>query len=160
MPAESEASSPTGPDRLIEGAWRTERSYLISMAARMLHTGAGAEDVVQEAFGRLARVDVAQIHDVRGWLMVVVRRLCLDEINSAHARRDSTPGWLAEDDTPVGGQQPIDPADRVTLDDQVQLALALVLDCLTPAERTAFVLHDVFGFPFDTVGHLVGRTPS
>jgi RNA polymerase sigma-70 factor (ECF subfamily) len=81
-------------------------------------------------------------------------------MNSAHARRDSVPGWLADGDTPVVGQRPIDPADRITLEDQVQFALALVLDRLTPAERTAFVLHDVFGFPFDAVGDLVGRTPA
>jgi RNA polymerase sigma-70 factor (ECF subfamily) len=160
MPTDREASSPTSSDQRVEDAWRTERPYLLGMASRMLHTGTGAEDVVQEAFGRLARVDVAEIHDLRGWLMVVVRRLCLDEMNSAHARRDSTPGWITESNQPAIGQQPIDPADRVTLDDQVQLALALVLDRLTPAERTAFVLHDVFGFPFDAVAELVGRTPA
>ena len=126
----------------------------------MLHGGAEAEDVVQEAFGRLARVDVDEIDDLRGWLMVVVRRICLDHLSSAHARRESAPGWLADGDVPLLGQEPGDPADRVTLDDEVQLALALVLDRLTPAERTAFVLHDVFGFPFDAVGEIVGRTPT
>jgi RNA polymerase sigma factor (sigma-70 family) len=131
-------------DGRVSDAWRTERAYLLGVASRMLHTAAGAEDVIQEAFGRLARADVAEIEDVRGWLMVVVRRLCLDEMNSAHSRRDSTPGWLAEGDVPIDGQQPMDPADRITLDDEVQLALALVLDRLTPPERTAFVLHDVF----------------
>jgi RNA polymerase sigma-70 factor (ECF subfamily) len=126
----------------------------------MLHDRAEAEDVIQEAFGRLARADIDQIVDLRGWLMVVVRRLCLDHLQSAHSRRESAPGWLDEGDAPMLGQRPADPVDQVTLDDQIQLALAVVLDRLTPAERTAFVLHDVFGFPFDAVGEIVGRTAA
>ena len=126
----------------------------------MLHGRSDAEDVVQEAFSRLARANVDEIDDLRGWLTVVVRRVCLDYLSSAHTRHESTPGYLTDDGTQALGQRPADPADRVTLDDQVQLALALVLDRLSPAERTAFVLHDVFGFPFDAVGELVGRTPT
>ena len=154
------SSSDSPSDRRVDDVWRNERAYLLGCASRMLHGGAEAEDVVQEAFGRLPRVDVDEIDDLRGWLMVVVRRICLDHLSSAHARRESAPGWLADGDVPLLGQEPGDPADRVTLDDEVQLALALVLDRLTPAERTAFVLHDVFGFPFDAVGEIVGRTPT
>jgi RNA polymerase sigma-70 factor (ECF subfamily) len=144
----------------VNEAWREHRSYLVAMASRMLRGRADAADVVQEAFVRLSRVDVDEVDELRGWLMVVVRHLCLDLMGSAHSRRDSVPGWLADGSTPLLGRQPTDPADQVTLDDEVQLALALVLDRLTPAERTAFVLHDVFGFPFDAVGDLVGRTPA
>lgn len=153
-------SSPTSADRRVDDAWRNERDYLLGFATRMLHGRAEAEDVIQEAFGRLTRADVEEIDDLRGWLMVVVRRLCLDHLQSAHTRREFAPGWLADADTPVLGAKPGDPADRVTLDDEVQLALAVVLDRLTPAERTAFVLHDVFGFPFEEVGEIVGRTPT
>ena len=147
-------------DRRIDDAWRNDHAYLLGLASRMLHGRSDAEDAVQEAFGRLARANVDEIDDVRGWLIVVVRRLCLDYLASAHTRRESTPGWLADVGLQALGQPPGDPADRVTLDDQVQLALAIVLDRLSPAERTAFVLHDIFGFPFDAVGDLVGRTPA
>jgi RNA polymerase sigma-70 factor (ECF subfamily) len=160
MATKRKASTPSTSDQRVGEAWRTERRYLVGMASRMLHGGPDAEDVVQEAFSRLARADVDEIDDLRGWLMVVVRHLCLDLLNSAHSRRSTAPGWLADDGTPVLGERPGNPADRVTLDDEVQLALALVLDRLSPAERTAFVLHDVFGFPFDAVGDLVGRTPA
>lgn len=148
----------------IDDFWRSERPYLQAMASRMLHGRADSEDIVQEAFGRLARADLGAIDDVRGWLMVVVRRLCLDDINSAHTRREFAPGWPSEGAVEAGVESPrgasVDPADRVTLDDEVSLALAIVLDRLSPAERTAFVLHDVFGFPFDAVGEIVGRTPA
>jgi RNA polymerase sigma-70 factor (ECF subfamily) len=147
-------------DRRIDDAWRNEHAYLLGLASRMLHGRSDAEDAVQEAFSRLARANVDEIDDLRGWLIVVVRRLCLDYLYAAHTRREFTPGYLADDGTQALGQRPADPADRVTLDDQVQLALAVVLDRLSPAERTAFVLHDVFGFPFDAVGELVGRTPT
>ncbi len=155
------AAQPPTAGRLFEDVWRDDRGYLIGMASRMLGDAAEAEDVVQEAFGRLAGVDLDQIDDVRGWLAVVVRRLCLDRIRSAHTRRESTAGaTFPAEYRPVQGDQVTDPADRVTLDDQVQLALAVVLDRLTPAERTAFVLHDVFGFSFAAVGDIVGRTPA
>jgi RNA polymerase sigma-70 factor (ECF subfamily) len=80
------------PSDRVDEAWRTDRSYLIGMATRMLHGRVDAVDVVQEAFGCLARADLAEIDDLRGWLMVVVRRLCLDHLNSAHTRRASAPG--------------------------------------------------------------------
>jgi RNA polymerase sigma-70 factor, ECF subfamily len=148
-------------DRRFEAVWHDHRGYLLGMASRMLGDPAEAEDVIQEAFDRLARIDLAEIEDVRGWLAVVVRRLCLGRIRSAHSRRESVaPSGVSEGATPLQGQRPGDPADRVTLDDQVQLALAIVLDRLTPAERTAFVLHDVFGFSFAGVGEIVGRTPA
>jgi RNA polymerase sigma-70 factor (ECF subfamily) len=148
-------------DPRFEDTWRDDRRYVLSLATRMLGDAAGAEDVVQEAFGRLARVPLEEIVDTRGWLAVVVRRLCLNRLRSAYVRREAVSSSTLLDGDQLqalgaGG----DPADRITLDDQVQLALAVVLDRLSPAERTAFVLHDVFGFPFDAVASIVGRTPA
>jgi RNA polymerase sigma-70 factor (ECF subfamily) len=147
--------------RSFDDVWAGDRGYLLGFASRMLGNQPEAEDVVQEAFSRLALVELGEIDDVRGWLAVVVRRLCLDRIRSAHARREFVAGAAFLDgQAPLRGQPVVDPAERVTLDDQVQLALAIVLDKLTPAERTAFVLHDVFGFSFAAVGEIVGRTPA
>ena len=148
-------------DHRFDDVWRENRDFLLGMAARMLGDRAEAEDVIQDAFGRLMRIDLEEIDEPRGWLTVVVRRLCLDRIRSAHTRHESAAGAsIPEGDSPVQARRATDPADRVTLDDQVQLALAVVLDRLSPAERTAFVLHDVFGFPFDAVAEIVGRTPT
>jgi RNA polymerase sigma-70 factor (ECF subfamily) len=152
--------SPLPSGRRVDDVWRNDRVYLVGMATRMLRGRADAEDVVQEAFGRLARAEIREIDDLRGWLAVVVRRLCLDHMHSAHTRRESATGWFPEGAVPLRGDRPGDPADRVTIDDEVQFALAMVVDRLSPAERTAFVLHDVFGFEFDAVGEMVGRTPS
>jgi RNA polymerase sigma-70 factor (ECF subfamily) len=134
---------------------------MVRAAQRMLGDRAEAEDVVQEAFGRLARVDLDELVDVQGWLAVVVRRLCLDRIRSARFRHESvTLGSLPEGVISLPPELAADPADRITLDDQVQVALAVLLDRLSPAERTAFVLHDIFGFPYAAVGEIVGRTPT
>jgi RNA polymerase sigma-70 factor, ECF subfamily len=148
-------------DPRLDAVWNEDRRRMFQLARRVLKDPADAEDVVQEAFGRLARVDLDELDDVTGWLAVVVRRLCLDRIRSAHHRHES----VAPTPLPDGldSLQPMlaaDPADRVTLDDQVQLAFAVVLDRLSPAERTAFVLHDIFGFPYAAVGETVGRTTA
>ena len=129
--------------------WRANRPYLVNLAYRMLGDIGAAEDVVQEAFVRWsASTDVA---DDRGWLTVVTSRLCLDQLRSAHSRRE-LPGSVPE--TPLRGA---DPADRITLDDEVRLALLVVLQRLPPAERVAFILHDVFGMPFESVADSLGR---
>jgi RNA polymerase sigma-70 factor (ECF subfamily) len=140
-------------DPAIAEVWQAHHRYLVNLAARTLGDRTEAEDVVQEAFGRLTTVPLVELDDVRGWLTVVVRRLSLNRLRSAYRRREESVG------APVGDLDD-DPADRITLDDQVQQALAVVLDRLSPAERTAFVLHDVFGFPFDAVGEIVGRTAA
>ncbi|EWM17130.1 RNA polymerase sigma-70 factor, ECF subfamily [Kutzneria sp. 744] len=128
--------------------WRANRPYLVNLAYRMLGDIGAAEDVVQEAFVRWsAAVDV---DDDRGWLTVVTSRLCLDQLKSAHSRRE-LPGDVPELPATV------DPADRVTLDDEVRLALLVVLQRLPPAERVAFILHDVFGTPFESVAESLGR---
>ena len=137
-------------------AWREHHRYVLDVAYRMLGTVSDAEDIVQEAFARLLRQDRDTIEDVRGWLVVVTTRLCLDQLRSARAKREAYVGpWLPE---PVIDSADADPADRVTLDDSVRMAMLVVLERLTPAERATFVLHDVFGFSFEDVSRIVGRT--
>jgi len=154
-------ASPANVDPRFDAVWRHDRSRMVGLARRMLGDSAEAEDVVQEAFGRLARVDLDELDDAQGWLAVVVRRLCLDRIRSARFRHESvTLRSLPDGVISLPQELAADPADRITLDDQVQLALAVLLDRLSPAERTAFVLHDVFGFPYAAVGEIVGRSTA
>ena len=144
----------------LDDAWRGHRQRVLDIAYRMLGSVSDAEDVVQEAYARLMRADVDDIDDVRGWLITVTGRLCLDHLRSADVRRRAYVGpWLPEPlvELPAAG---LDPADQVTLDDSVRMALLVVLEQLSPAERTAFVLHDVFQVPFDEVGAIVGRSPA
>jgi len=146
---------PSLQDARVRAAWAADRSYLLAIATGMLGRSAEAEEVVQEAFARLVAGLVDEIDDLRGWLVVVTRRLCLNRLGSAETKR-TTP----TSDLPEIGQAMIDPADRLTLDDEVRRALAVVIDRLSPTERTSFILHDVFGFPFDAIAELVGRTPA
>jgi RNA polymerase sigma-70 factor (ECF subfamily) len=148
----------TSGDRSVEAVWRAHGDYANRVARRVLGDYAAAEDAVQEAFSRLAEADVDSIEDVRGWLTVVVRRVALDQVRSAHHRRETTRAFDPPEPQPLAAA--IDPLDRITLDDEVQIALGVVLDRLTPPERTAFVLHDVFGFPFEAVAEIVGRSPA
>src|SRR6266566_1428351 len=120
-------------DAAFADAWREHRRYVLDVAYRMLGSVSDAEDVVQEAFARLLHQDADQIQDVRGWLVVVATRLCLDQLRSARSRRESYVGpWLPE---PVIEGETDDPAERIT-----------------------FVLHDVFGVSFDDVAKIVGRS--
>jgi RNA polymerase sigma-70 factor (ECF subfamily) len=149
-----QAPDPGSTEAALGQAWHDHRRYLLDVAYRM-----APEDIVQEAFTRLLRVDLATIVDLRGWLVAVVGRLCLDQLRSARSRRETYVGpWLPEPLIPPQGGS-VDPADQVTLDDSVRMALLVVLERLTPAERTAFVLHDVFGFSFESVSSIVGRSP-
>jgi len=151
--------SPPAEARL-DDAWREHRRRLLDVAYRMLGSVSDAEDVVQETYARLLRADLDAIDDLRAWLITVTGRLCLDHLRSATVRRRAYVGpWLPEPlvDLPADG---LDPADRVTLDDSIRMALMVVLETLSPAERTAFVLHDVFQLPFDEVGVIVGRSPA
>jgi RNA polymerase sigma-70 factor (ECF subfamily) len=152
-----------GFDPRIGEIARSEHRHLLDVAFRMLGDVGRAEDTVQEAFLRLSRADLDGIDDVRGWLVVVVGRLCLDHLRSASARRETaTEQSTLELATMASApsNRAADPADRVTLDETVRTALLTVLERLTPPERTAFVLHDVFQFSFDTIGTIVGRTPA
>ena len=148
-------------DEVVIQAWNEHRPYLVDLAFRMLGDIGAAEDVVQDAFSRLLRARPGEIEDERGWLIVVTSRLCLDQIRSARSRRERphdageiefVPGRAA-----AGRDAAVDPADRVTLDDDVRLALLVVLQRLSPAERVVFVLHDIFGVPFESVAQTVGR---
>jgi RNA polymerase sigma-70 factor, ECF subfamily len=146
------------PSDQIAEAWRRHRPYLINLGYQIIGDVGDAEDVAQEAFLRLSRADLNEIDDVRGWLTVVTSRLCLDQVRSARTRherlsRPAAEGW----DPETAEAQSVDPADRVTLDDEVRTALMEVLRRLSPGERVAFVLHDVFGVPFDAIAETVGR---
>lgn len=141
----------------LEAAWHDHHPYLVNLAYRMLGDIGEAEDVAQEAFLRLARADQDQLDDVRAWLTVVAGRLSLDVLRSARARLEHLDGSAA---LGTAAAADADPADRVTLDEQVTTALLVVLERLSPAERTAFVLHDVFGLGFPEVAEVVGRSPA
>jgi RNA polymerase sigma-70 factor (ECF subfamily) len=150
--------TPPGSSRFDE-AWLSHRTYLIGLSFGMLGDIGAAEDAVQEAFSRLSHVEFDHIEDERGWLTVVTSRICLDQIRSARARREQVHEVATIESARSGSLPPtsVDPADRVTLDDQVRLALLVVLQRLTPAERVVFVLHDIFEMPFDTVSATIGR---
>ena len=145
----------------ISQAYREHRPYLIDLAFRMLGDLGAAEDLVQDAFARLLRGDRGDIDDERGWLIVVTSRLALDQIRSARSRRERAydPGEI-EFAAPRAQPALADPADRITVDDSVRLALLVMLQKLSPAERVVFVLHDVFRMPFDTIAQTVGRSTA
>ncbi len=134
------------------------RPRLLRLAYSDLGDLSEAEDVVQEAWVRLERTGAETVDDLDAWLTTVVGRLALDTLRSARVRRQAYVGpWLPE---PMVGSGAGDPADRVTLDESVSYALLALLEQLSPAERTAFVLHDVFDVPFGDVAEIVGRTPD
>jgi RNA polymerase sigma-70 factor (ECF subfamily) len=147
-------------DADIEAIWRENRPLLIDIAFRMTGSIADAEDVVQETFARLASASLGEINDVRGWLIVVLSRLCLDTLGSARVRHAARITNVDEVLDAPPGITAADPVDRVTLDDSVSMALLVVLQGLSPAERIVFVLHDVFQFSFDAIASIVGRTPA
>jgi RNA polymerase sigma factor (sigma-70 family) len=149
----------------------SERRQLINLAYRLLGSLADAEDVVQETYARWYAMSAGEqraIESPGAWLMTVASRICLNLLGSARARRETYVGdWLPEPlpeptewTTGHSGAGGTDPADRVTLDESVTMAFLVVLDSMTPAERVAFVLHDVFRYPFGEVAEIVGRTPA
>jgi RNA polymerase sigma factor (sigma-70 family) len=158
-----------GPDAGLS-AIVSERRALINLAYRMLGSLAEAEDAVQETYARwyaMSRQQQDAIGSVGGWLTTVTSRICLDLLGSARSRRERYVGeWIPEplpDHTEWISGRPgamVDPADRVTLDESVGMAFLVVLESMTPAERVAFILHDVFGYPFAEVADIVGRTPA
>ena len=141
-------------------AFNAARPRLVSIAYAILGSHAEAEDVVADTWLRLVNADAkATVRDVNGWATVAVGRAALDAYRSARMRRELYVGpWLPE--PRVAADTPADPADRVTLDDQVSFAMLVVLESLTPAERTAWVLHDLFGLSFTEVAEAVGRRPD
>ncbi|GIF45975.1 RNA polymerase ECF family sigma subunit [Asanoa ferruginea] len=143
------------------GAVISERRQLINIAYRLLGSLSEAEDAVQEAYARwyaLTPQDRAAIESPGAWLTTVASRICLNVLGSARVRRESYVGdWIPE---PLPDSTIVDPADRVTLDESVGMAFLVVLESMTPAERVAFILHDVFGYSFAEVADVVGRTPA
>jgi RNA polymerase sigma factor (sigma-70 family) len=149
----------------------SERRQLINLAYRLLGSLAEAEDAVQEAYARwyaMSRQEQEAIESPGAWLTTVASRICLDILGSARARRERYVGeWIPEPlpersewtNAQLGGSA-VDPADRVTLDESVNMAFLVVLEAMTPAERVAFILHDVFRYSFAEVGEIVGRTPA
>jgi RNA polymerase sigma-70 factor, ECF subfamily len=145
-------------DEKLVSDFETLRPYLLRVAYSHLGSVAEAEDVVQEAWLRLERAERSGIRDLRSWLSTTVARLSIDALTSARARRERYVGtWLPEPLVATGGERE-DLADRVTLDESVSMALLVVLESLTPAERSAFLLHDVFGYQFEEVAEIVGRS--
>jgi RNA polymerase sigma-70 factor, ECF subfamily len=161
----STPSEPGGSPAL--DAVMTERRQLINIAYRLLGSLAEAEDVVQDTYTRwyaMSRSQQQAIESPGAWLTTVTSRICLNVLGSARARRERYVGeWIPEPlpDAITGRSESAgDPADRVTLDKSVSMAFLVVLESMTPAERVAFILHDVFRYPFTEVAEIVGRTPA
>jgi RNA polymerase sigma-70 factor (ECF subfamily) len=151
----------TGTD-LLAAAFSQARPRLIRVAYAIIGSHSEAEDVVADCWFRLAAADHDEpVRDVEAWAVVAVSRMALDVLRSARVRRERYVGpWLPEPVVASPGQTAADPADQVTLDDEVSYALLVVMETLSPAERTAFVLHDLFGVSFDEIAAIVGRTPA
>jgi RNA polymerase sigma factor (sigma-70 family) len=146
-----------------EQEWMAEqfeanRTHLRSVAYRMLGSRTEAEDAVQEAWLRLSRSGTSGVENLRGWLTTAIGRVCLDTLRSRRARREEP---LDEQGIRpfVGSDEIIDPEDEVLLADSIGLAMLAVIETLGPAERIAFVLHDMFDLPFDEIAPIVGRSP-
>jgi RNA polymerase sigma-70 factor (ECF subfamily) len=139
-------------------AWTNHHRFLLDVAYRLLGSYSDAEDIVQDAFSRLLRTDLNPIEDVRAWLVVVVSRLCLDQLRSARVTREAYIGPWFPEPLLFSEDASTDPADVVTMDESVRFALLVVLERMSPAERVVFVLHDVFDFPFEKIAPMVGRT--
>src|SRR6266576_3119556 len=147
-----------GCDMEVTDECEQHRQHLQAVAYRMLGSATEAEDAVQEAWLRLSRVDADGVGNVGGWLTTVVARICLDMLRSRRARREDYVGsWLPE---PVVVTVENGPEDEAVLADSVGLALLVVLETLTPVERLAFVLHDMFGMPFDEIAPIVDRSDA
>src|SRR5439155_13434368 len=126
----------------FSAVWAAHRAHVIDVAFRMLGDIGSAEDVVQEAFSRLAKTHPGDVRDARGWLTVVTSRLCLDGIRSAASKRELVHDFAEREPRRPLTDRELDPADRVTLDDSVRLALPLMMQRLNPAERLVLLLHD------------------
>ncbi|MFD7065815.1 sigma-70 family RNA polymerase sigma factor [Streptomyces sp. NPDC059913] len=149
---------------LLAERFEAERAQLRAVAYRMLGSVAEGEDAVQETWLKLGRSDVSEVRNLGAWLTTVVGRVCLDMLRSRASRReDPLPEGeerLRLPDPVVSGLAPIDPEREILVADSVGIALMVVLDTLSPAERLAFVLHDMFDVPFDEIARILGRTAA
>ncbi|MFE9747800.1 sigma-70 family RNA polymerase sigma factor [Saccharothrix saharensis] len=146
-------------DELLATRFEADRGHLRAVAYRVLGSMSEAEDAVQEAWVRLRRSDTGEVANLTGWLTTVVGRVCLDMLRSRASRRED-PLDVRVPDPVVDPADGGDPEHEAVLADSVGLALLVVLETLTPAERLAFVLHDLFAVPFDDIAPIVGRTPT
>jgi RNA polymerase sigma-70 factor (ECF subfamily) len=147
-------------DRVLAERFEENRPHLRAVAYRMLGSLSEAEDAVQEAWLRLSRSDVSEVGNLAGWLTTVVSRVCLDMLRSRKSRREDSldtyvPDPILSRDTPGPG-----PEDEAVQADAIGLALLVVLETLSPAERLAFVLHDMFGVSFDEIAEIVDKSPA
>ena len=148
----------------METAWLAERfeehrPRLRAVAYRMLGSLTEAEDAVQDAWMRVSRAGTSEVENLGGWLTTIVARVCLNVLRSRRARHEEFVG-LRLPDPIVSPDGELLPEEQMLLADSIGLALLVVLDTLTPAERLAFVLHDVFAIPFEEIAPIVGRTPA
>jgi RNA polymerase sigma factor (sigma-70 family) len=144
---------------LLAAQFENHRSHLRAVAYRMLGSVSEAEDAVQESWLRLSRSDVSAVANLRAWLTTVVGRVCLDMLRARKSRREEPVGtWLPEPIVSSGERE--DPEQEALIADSVGLALLVVLEQLTPAERLSFVLHDMFGVPFEEIAEITGRSPA
>jgi RNA polymerase sigma factor (sigma-70 family) len=145
-------------DRLAD-RFEEHRARLRAIAYRMLGSLSDAEDAVQDAWVRLNRSGAGEVENLERWLTTIVARVCLNTLRARNARREEPfDGRLPDPNVSPDGE--LDPEDQALMADSVGLALLVVLDTLAPAERLAFVLHDVFGFPFEEIAPMVDRTPA
>lgn len=147
-----------------EGDWLIERfeanrAHLRAVAYRMLGSLSDADDAVQEVWLRLSRSDTSGVENLSGWLTTVVARVCLDMLRSRESRREELRGAHVPDPI-VSREARLDPEQQALMAESVGLALLVVLETLTPAERLAFVLHDMFAMPFDDIAPIVGRSSA
>ena len=143
---------------LLAERFEQNRTRLRAVAYRMLGSSNGADDAVQEAWLRLSRSDSSGVENLAGWLTTVVARVCLDMLRSRAARHEEP--WDPHGPGTIEPSSEIDPEHDALLGDAVGLALLVVLETLAPAERVAFVLHDMFAVPFDDIAPIVGRSPA
>ena len=143
----------------LPALFEANRPHLHAVAYRMLGSPSEADDAVQEGWLRLSRSDTSEVENLAGWLTTVVARVCLDMLRSRKARREESLSTHVPD--PVFSREPgIDPEHEAVLADSVGLALLVVLEMLSPAERLAFVLHDMFGVSFEEIAPMVDRSPD
>jgi RNA polymerase sigma-70 factor (ECF subfamily) len=146
----------------LASRFEAHRARLRAVAYRMLGSVAEADDAVQDAWLRFSRADTTTVDNLGGWLTTVVARLCLDRLRARGARREELAGIHLPEPIVGSGDPhaPGDPEQQALLADSIGLAMLVVLEKLTPAERLAFVLHDTFGLPFEEIGPIVDRSPT